>query len=92
LFAIREPHAARPAITPVKMHANPKHETKDGHPKQNAGSLSQWARRFSWGHFAALASATIAALTASIGDLIAPICRTAKKRRFVLPSMGDDQA
>jgi hypothetical protein len=37
-------------------------------------------------------SATIAARTASRGELIRSVCSTAKNRRFVLPSIGEDQA
>jgi transposase len=37
-------------------------------------------------------SATIAARTASIGDVTGGIWRTAKNRRFSLPSIGDDHA
>ena len=37
-------------------------------------------------------SATIAARTASNGDSIGRICNTAKNRRLVLPSIGDDHA
>ncbi len=43
-------------------------------------------------HFGARCSAAIAALTASTGDLIAPMCSTAKNRRLSLPSTGEDQA
>ena len=43
-------------------------------------------------HCLALCSATIAARTASTGDVIAPMCNTAKNRRLVPPSIGDDQA
>jgi putative DNA primase/helicase len=39
-----------------------------------------------------LRSATIAARTASNGDTIGGICSTAKNRRLVLPSIGDDHA
>ena len=39
-----------------------------------------------------LSSTTIAARTASTGDLIPPSCSTAKKRRFSLPSTGLDHA
>jgi hypothetical protein len=34
---------------------------------------------------------TIAARTASSGELIRSVCSTAKNRRFVLPSIGEDQ-
>jgi hypothetical protein len=37
-----------------------------------------------------LCSATIAARTASTGELIRSVCGTAKNRRFVLPSIGED--
>jgi hypothetical protein len=37
-------------------------------------------------------SAVIAALTASNGELIRSVWSTAKNRRFVLPSIGEDQA
>ena len=37
-------------------------------------------------------SATIAARTASTGDVIGGRCSTAKNRRLSLPSIGDDQA
>jgi hypothetical protein len=39
-----------------------------------------------------LFSATIAARTASTGESIRTVCSTAKNRRLVLPSIGDDQA
>jgi hypothetical protein len=39
-----------------------------------------------------LCSATIAARTASIGELIRAVCSTAKNRRLSLPSIDDDQA
>jgi len=41
-------------------------------------------------HF--LRSATIAALTASTGDMIGAMPKTAKNWRLVLPSIGEDQA
>ena len=37
-------------------------------------------------------SATIAARTPSMGELIRAVCSTAKNRRFVLPLIGEDQA
>jgi hypothetical protein len=40
----------------------------------------------------ALCSTTIAALTASCGDFIPPICDTAKNRRLLLPSNGGAHA
>jgi hypothetical protein len=39
-----------------------------------------------------LPSATIAARTASTGDVTGGTCSTAKNRRLSLPSIGDDQA
>jgi hypothetical protein len=39
-----------------------------------------------------LISATIAALTASTGPVIGPMCSKAKNRRFEIPSIGDDHA
>jgi hypothetical protein len=42
-------------------------------------------------HFAPC-SATIAARTALAGESIGGICSAAKKRRLVLPSIGDDEA
>ena len=47
-----------------------------------------------FGHYDFLCrcSATIAALTASSGELIRSVCSTATNRRFVLPSIGEDQA
>jgi hypothetical protein len=44
------------------------------------------------GSFSALWSWTIEALTAFSGESTGGIWRTAKYRRFVLPSMGEDQA
>jgi len=47
---------------------------------------------FGIGHPLLLRFATIAALTASCENLFTPTCRTAKNRRLLLPSIGDDQA
>lgn len=44
------------------------------------------------GHLVVRRSATIAARTASNGELIRSVCSTAKNRRFALPSIGEDQA
>ena len=43
-------------------------------------------------HYCLRCSATIAARTASNGELIRAVCSTTTNRRFVLPSIGEDQA
>jgi hypothetical protein len=67
-------------------------------PRNGADSDSQNNGRYepcvrgNVAHLVILCSAMIAARTPSSGELIHSVCSTAKNRRLVLPSIGDDQA
>ena len=91
------PSAGQPPLFNVKS-AGESHKAAFGtlsFPNDLPGLSAMWTGKLMLrylGHFPALRSATMAALTASTGPVIGGMCSTATNRLLVLPSIADDQA
>jgi hypothetical protein len=81
-----DPYAASSRGCGKRLHLKAQHPDGGGH----CGKAYD-QRGVGNGHLVRC-SATIAARTASAGDVTGGKCSTAKNRRLSLPSIGDDQA